>query len=225
MHIAPVRADRLSDKVVRQIIRMIQDGTLKSGDKLPTEPQFAEQFEVSRGVIREAMTQLQSQGYIRRKPKDGTYIKENSLIKLTSPVVEVIRRAVYKDLLDFREPLETKMVEIVIDRASDEEIDEIIENLNTSYGEEQQFSLDHYFHYKLAQASCNTFYMNFIDTYYDLIEEIAERSKRDQQRWQEVKTEHLEIADAIARRDKKAAMKAMALHLSNVRKFEEQYEE
>jgi len=225
MHIAPVRADRLSDKVVKHIIRLIQDGTLKTGDKLPTEVQFAEQFEVSRGVIREAMTQLRSTGYIRRKPKDGTYIQGNSLTELTSPVMEVIKRAVYADLLDFREPLETKMVEIVIDKASDEEIDEIIECLNTSYGEEQHFSLDHYFHYKLAQASCNAFYVNFINTYYDLIEEIAERSKRDQNRWREVKTEHQKIADAIAKRDKKAAREAMALHLSNVRKFEEHHEE
>ena len=225
MHIRPVRTERLSDKVVKQIVQMIQDGVLNSGDKLPGEIQFAEQFGVSRGVIREAMIQLQSQGYIRRRPKNGTYIQENLQIKISRPVSELIRRAVYADLLDFRESLETKMVEIVIDRASDEEVGEIIESLNISHSTEQQFSLDHYFHYKLAQASYNTFYMSFIDTYYDLIEEIAERSMRDRRRWQEVKDEHRQIANAIAERNKAAAREAMALHLKNVRKVEEQYEE
>lgn len=225
MHIAPVRAERLSDKVVKQIVRMIQDGLLKAGDKLPTELQFAEQFEVSRGVVREAMTQLQSMGYIRRRPKDGTYIQENALSNISRPVGDLIRRAAYSDLLDFRESLETRMAEIVIDRASDEEIDEIIESLGTAHYGEEHLSLDHYFHYKLAQASRNTFYMNFIDTYYDLLEEMAELFTRDRRRWELVNKEHRDIAEAISRRDKDGARNAMALHLCNIRKMEERYGE
>jgi GntR family transcriptional repressor for pyruvate dehydrogenase complex len=202
---------------------MIQEGLLKTGDKLPTELQFAEQFEVSRGVVREALTQLQSMGYIRRRPKDGTYIQENIQSKISRPVGDMIRQAVYADLLDFRESLETRMVEIVIDRASDEEIDEIIESLDTAHYGEEHLSVDHYFHYKLAQASRNTFYMNFIDTYYDLLEEMAELFVQDRCRWDMMNKEHRGIAEAIARRDKDAARNTMALHMSNIRKMEELY--
>lgn len=224
MRVTPVRAERLSDKVVRQILEMIHDGDLQPGAKLPTETQFAEQFGVSRGVIREAMTQLQAQGYVRRRPKDGTYIQEDVQDKFTRPVSDALKKATYQDLLDFRESLETKMVEIVVDRASDEEIEEIIESLIPSETSEPA-SVDHYFHYKLAEASKNVFYMNFIDTYYDLIEEMAQQNMKDQRRSDQIATEHDAIAHAIARRDKIAAREAMSYHMRMVRKARESQEE
>lgn len=225
MRVTPVRAERLSDKVARQILEMIHDGDLKPGEKLPTETQFAEQFGVSRGVIREAMTQLQAQGYVRRRPKDGTYIQEDVKDKFARPVADALKTATYMDLLDFRESLETRMVEIVVDRASDEEIEEIIESLESSAGNQEPMSVDHYFHYKLAQASKNVFYMNFIDTYYDLIEEMAQENKKDLHRSQEVDKEHAEIARAISRRDKAAARESMAYHMRMVRKAREDQKE
>jgi GntR family transcriptional repressor for pyruvate dehydrogenase complex len=219
MDITPVRNDRLSDKIVNQIINMMRDGSLKAGDKLPNEALLSEQFGVSRGILREALTQLQAQGYIRRKPKDGTYIQDNIQGKLMNESVnEVLRKATYSDLLDFRETLELKMVERVIERASDEEIEELFDGLGIAGNEEIQHNMDHYFHYKLAQASRNIFFMNFIDTYYDLITEIADKSHRDQVRRNQIAEEHIAIAKAIANRDKAAAKQAVLHHMSMVDK-------
>ncbi len=219
MDITPVRNDRLSDKIVNQIINMMKDGSLKAGDKLPNEALLAEQFGVSRGILREALTQLQAQGYIRRKPKDGTYIQDNIQGKLMNESVnELMRKATYSDLLDFRETLELKMVERVIERASDEEIEELFDGLGIAEDEEVQHSMDHYFHYKLAQASRNVFFMNFIDTYYDLISEIAKKSHRDQIRRNQIAEEHHAIAKAIANRDKNAARQAVSHHMKMVDK-------
>lgn len=219
MDIMPIRSDRLSDKIVNEIIKMIRDGSLKAGDKLPNEGLLSEGFGVSRGILREALTQLQSQGYIRRKPKDGTYIQDNvQNLLMNESVNEVIKKATYSDLLDFRETLELKMVERVIERASDEEIEELFDRLGVADSEEIQHNMDHYFHYKLAQASRNIFFMNFIDTYYDLITEIANKSHRDQVRRDQIAEEHLAIAQAIANRDKEAAKKAVLHHMKMVDK-------
>ena len=219
MEITPVRTDRLSDKIVDQIINMMKEGTLKPGDKLPNEALLSEQFGVSRGILREALTQLQSQGYIRRKPKDGTYIQDNIQGMLMSESVnEVLKKTTYIDLLDFREAVELKMVERVIERASDEEIEELMEGLGVAGDEEIQHNMDHYFHYKLAQASRNIFMMNFIDTYYDLISEIASKSNRDQVRRNQIAEEHMAIAKAIANRDKEAARQAVLHHMRMVDK-------
>lgn len=219
MDITPVRNDRLSDKIVNQIINMMRDGSLKAGDKLPNEALLSEQFGVSRGILREALTQLQAQGYIRRKPKDGTYIQDNIQGKLMNESVnEVLRKATYSDLMDFRETLELKMVERVIERASDEEIEELFDGLGVAGSEEIQHNMDHYFHYKLAQASRNIFFMNFIDTYYDLISEIANKSHRDQVRRNQIAEEHIAIAKAIANRDKNAAKQAVLHHMNMVDK-------
>ena len=219
MDITPVRNDRLSDKIVYQIINMIKDGSLKAGDKLPNESLLSEQFGVSRGILREALTQLQSQGFIRRKPKDGTYIQDDIQGKLMNESFnEILKKATYSDLLDFRETLELKMVEKVIERASDEEIEELFDELGVADDEEVQFNMDHYFHYKLAQASRNIFFMNFIDTYYDLISEIATKSHRDQERRNQIAEEHITIAKAVASRDKEGARNAVLHHMRMVDK-------
>jgi len=110
------------------------------------------------------------------------------------------------------------MVERVIERANDEEIEELFDGLGVADNEEAQHNMDHYFHYKLAQASRNVFFMNFIDTYYDLISEIAKKSHRDQVRREQIAEEHLAIAKAIASRDKKAAKQAVRHHMKMVDK-------
>lgn len=225
MDITPVNNDRLSDKIVNQLINMMRDGSLKAGDKLPNEALLSEQLGVSRGILREALTQLQSQGYIRRKPKDGTYIQDNvQSMLLNESVNQLMKKATYSDLLDFRETLELKMVERVIERASDEEIEELFDGLGVADNEEVLHNMDHYFHYKLAQASRNIFFMNFIDTYYDLISEIANKSSRDQVRRNQIAEEHLAIAKAIANRDKEAARQAVMHHMKMVDKTVESME-
>jgi len=219
MKIRRVTSDRLSDKIVSQILNMVREGSIKPGEKLPNEALLSEQFGVSRGILREALTQLQSQGYIRRKPKDGTYIQEDiQNIMMNESVNDLLKQATYSDLLDFREALEMKMVERVIERATDEEIKELVEGLGVASDEEIQHSMDHYFHYKLAQVSKNIFFMNFIDTYYDLITEIATNSNRDQSRRNQIADEHLSIANAILNRDKTAAREAVHHHMKMVEK-------
>ena len=219
MKIAPVRNERLSDKVVSRVLALIHDGELSPGEKLPTEMEMSEKFSVSRGVIREAMIQLQVLGYIRRKTKEGTFIQEDILDKLARPVSDALKDATFQDLLDFRDSLESKMVEIVIDRSSDDEIEEIRSSLHVDSEKiGALFSLDHYFHYKLAQASRNIFYMNFIDTYYDLIEELASRNKKQEGSLALSEEEHRMVVEAIEKRDKKEARKAMKHHMEMVRK-------
>lgn len=219
MDITPIQNERLSDKIVMQIINMIKDGSLKPGAKLPNEALFSEQLGVSRGILREALTQLESQGFIRRKPKDGTYIQDDIQGKIMNDSFnEVLKQATYSDLLDFRESLEIKMIERVIERASDEEIEELFENIGVAEDEEDQHNMDHYFHYKLAQASRNIFYMNFIDTYYDLINEIAKKNNQNQERRNQIADEHRAIAVAVVNRDKEAARNAVLHHMRMVDK-------
>ena len=209
---------RLSDKIVEEILNMVSKGVLKPGDKIPNETELAEQFGVSRGVLREALTTLQAQGYIRRKPKNGTYIQENiHSLMMSRSVDDLLMHATHADLIEFRSALEEHVVVKAIERASDEEIEALFDILEPS-DKEGEDKMDYYFHYKLAEISRNTFYMNFIDTYYDLIDEIAKKSLQEKERKKMVEQEHLAIVKAIAARDKKAAVKAIRTHLEMVNK-------
>lgn len=217
MPISPIQSERLSDKVISQILSMVRDGELRPGDKLPCETLFAEQLGISRGILREALTQLQFQGYIRRRPKDGTYIQDNiQHLLINGSVNDLMRKAAYTDLLDFRELLEQRMAERVIERASDEEIEELYDALEVASTDDEQLSMDKYFHYRLALASRNIFFVNFIDSYYDLLSEFANRSRRDQHRRDQILLEHTAIANAISRRDKEAAAEAVRHHMRMV---------
>lgn len=218
MNMPQIVNERLSDKVVHQILQMVKDGQLKAGDKLPNETELSEQLNVSRGILREALISLQCQGFIRRKPKDGTYLTEDAQqLLLSQGVRDSIKRATVADLLDFRSALEQRVVERAIERASDEELAELMQILNESDASNSD-NVGYYFHYKLAEVSQNPFYMNFIETYYDLIREFADKSRNNQERSEQVKQEHLAIAQAVCRRNKKAASEAVRIHFENADK-------
>jgi len=55
---------RLSDVVSDQIKRLISDGALMPGDRLPAERDLATQLGVSRPSLREALIRLEADGYI-----------------------------------------------------------------------------------------------------------------------------------------------------------------
>lgn len=221
MKFRTLKAERLSDRVVHEIIHMIETGILKPGDKLPTETVFAEELGVSRGILREALTILQSQGYISRKPKDGTYIRslpEKNAVN--ESIIAMFKKATYRDLLEMRESLEQKAVELAIERAEDEEILEIEQMLSkTGLTEERSSLLDQDFHLRLAELSKNVLLINFINLYYDLIHEIAESSFKSVKRREEVIDEHVRIIRAIRERDVEKAKAAIVHHLDRVEKL------
>lgn len=196
---------------------MIHDGELKPGEKLPNELQMSDMFGVSRGIMREALTQLQVLGYVKRMPKDGTIIADDTMSRFTKPVDDILKSAVFTDLLDFKEALDMKMMDVIVDRATDEELNEIREELENKDIIPGSESMGHYFHYQLARASKNIFYMNFIDTYYDLLTEMAQQSLTRTGRIAESHEEHIAIITALLERDKAAARRAMEEHIGHAK--------
>jgi GntR family transcriptional repressor for pyruvate dehydrogenase complex len=66
------RVDRRdSDMIVREIWKMILDGRLKPGDRLPPEFNLVQRFQVSREVLKEALQTLEKYGHITRKRGPG----------------------------------------------------------------------------------------------------------------------------------------------------------
>lgn len=61
-------------QVVEWIMNEIENGNLKKGERLMTENQIAEKFDMSRQTIRRAMQQLVDMGILSRIQGSGTYI-------------------------------------------------------------------------------------------------------------------------------------------------------
>src|SRR5678815_3304053 len=71
---APKAARRLADIVHEQLDRLIARGEFPKGCKLPPEGELATRFGVSRPVIRDALSRLKDQGYVRSQRGSGTIV-------------------------------------------------------------------------------------------------------------------------------------------------------
>lgn len=216
MGFTPIENERLSDKVVRAIMNQIKEGVLKPGDKLPNELELSEALGVSRGILREALTILQARNYIYRKPKDGTFINPNALDIINNPGDITLKEGTYSDLIEMRICLEQRIVEKIIDTASDEEIAELFDLVSVTEQKKGLRTIDHYFHYHLAELSHNAMFVNFIDSYYDVIDEVASKTTKSNSRLQEIYEEHLAIVQALKDRDKERAKTQVVQHLQTV---------
>ncbi|MEO7390576.1 MAG: FadR/GntR family transcriptional regulator [Ramlibacter sp.] len=65
---------RLSDQVAQQLAAQIHNGRLGAGEKLPPEARLVEQFQVSRTVLREAVSRLKSLGLVDSRQGSGVYV-------------------------------------------------------------------------------------------------------------------------------------------------------
>ena len=74
----PIRQSRVSARVAEQLKKSIIVGQFKAGDKLPSERELAEEFEVSRVAIHEALRSLEGSGFIvtRQGSAGGSYVTD-----------------------------------------------------------------------------------------------------------------------------------------------------
>ena len=207
-----------SEQVAERIIKMIEDGELHPGDKLPSEPEFAKLLGISRGILREGLSQLKAQGIISRKPKDGTYIlplKEGQL-DMTETALRVIKASSFRNIMEMRDAIEQKAVMLVVDRATDEELEELREIVLRGWNPTGEDDLDYYFHYRLVELSGNSIFMGIVNTYFEEIREIRDKNLNDDSHRNEVQNEHLAIVDAICRRDRIGAVRAVENHMKRI---------
>lgn len=71
---ARAKENSLYNKVYQDILRMIREGSLAQGEKIPTERDLAERYAVSQITIKKATDMLVSDGYLRKHPGKGTFV-------------------------------------------------------------------------------------------------------------------------------------------------------
>ncbi|MDD3139846.1 MAG: GntR family transcriptional regulator [Lachnospiraceae bacterium] len=78
------------------ILDEIKSGRVKEGDFIPTEIQLADHFEVSRSTIRQAISELVSEGWLDRKTSKGTFVTQHkpteNYIRSFEPFYQQIER-------------------------------------------------------------------------------------------------------------------------------------
>ncbi len=99
-----VQTRKISDDIMEQLQAMMLDGSLEAGQKLAPERALAEQFEVSRPSVREAIQKLEAKGLVIRKQGGGTFVSENTFGELSDPLFDLMAKNPNSqfELLEFR---------------------------------------------------------------------------------------------------------------------------
>ncbi|MFH0786713.1 MAG: FadR/GntR family transcriptional regulator [Pseudomonadota bacterium] len=87
----PIKQMRVSEEVAGQLKESIMVGHFKAGDRLPSERDLADDFQVSRVAIREALRSLENSGFIitRQGATGGAYVTDLTFKHLSNAFVDL----------------------------------------------------------------------------------------------------------------------------------------
>ena len=77
-HLSPVT---LKEQLYREILTQIQTGTYKPGDKIPTELQLSEMYDISRVTVRQTLARLVEEQILIKRAGKGTFVKDTPFIE------------------------------------------------------------------------------------------------------------------------------------------------
>ena len=77
-------------KIIDWLNKNIDNGTLKPGDKIPSENVLCKQFELSRQTVRHAISKLSEEGLLESRRGSGTYISEQVAEEGKKSVIAVV---------------------------------------------------------------------------------------------------------------------------------------
>jgi GntR family galactonate operon transcriptional repressor len=159
------RPTRLATTVTEQILRRVAFGEFPPGSHLPTELELADQFKVSRTVIRESVRALEQKGVLSAKQGRGTVVFEQDQWSFFDPLVIAVRletdtsTKLFTDLADIRMVIECQLAGAAARRAPDQLLEDIgslvDEHATLTVSHPRYSELDVRFHDLIADASGN----------------------------------------------------------------------
>lgn len=78
----PLRGRQLYERVADEIAEQIRSGALRPGDRLPGERTMAQQLEVGRSSVHEAIASLQVEGLVETRRGAGSVVAEDAMERL-----------------------------------------------------------------------------------------------------------------------------------------------
>lgn len=212
---------KLSDKVISQILDMISvQKKYKVGDKLPNEKELSAELGVSRTTLREAVLYLVTQNVLEIRRGKGTYVSEKSDVDNDFEFDKLkYMHLKLRDLYELRLMLEPQMSYYAALRASDSEIQEILQIGNKI--EEGRDTKDEdavgneIFHNAIAKATHNEFAIKIMETINSALVKAFGNSNMKQTLFEDTLSDHKMIMDYLKLRDAEGVKQAMYLHIKH----------
>lgn len=156
----------LTDLFVQQVENMILSGELNVGEQLPAARELSIKMGVSRPVISAGIVELEKMGFVEIHPRKGVFVSDyrrkgtvETLIAIMRYNGGAMRRNEVQSLLETRSALECLCVRLVIERASEEELQSLfplLEDIRTASDGDEAAERVFRFHHEMAVLSGNT---------------------------------------------------------------------
>lgn len=216
-----IKAVGVHEQIVDQVIKMVMTGVLKQGDKLPSERQLKDQFNVSRASLREALRILSTLGIIEVRAGSGIYVTRQNVAKTFSLMYLPTSAEDIVELLEFRRLIECECIKTAVDFITEDDIRELEKCIALAKDSisEVAIAADRDFHYLIARKSGKrVFYESMSAMMLAITEAFKIMRQLDGFHKISVKSqeEHMTILEALRARDKALAEKAMYDHLTSV---------
>ena len=103
-------------------------------EKIPSESDLAEMFEVNRLTVRMALQKLNTIGLVETRAGEGTFVTEFSFMDYIKQASEFYTEEMFADIADFRKAVELECCRLAMDRATPDELEELKRRLDTING-------------------------------------------------------------------------------------------
>ncbi len=222
----PRRARGLVQEVVENLAASIRDGVIQPGNKLPTESEIMTRFDVSRTVVREAISRLQANRLVETRHGVGTFaLTPQSSSNFQIADVDFATVADVIALLELRISLETEAAGLAAQRRTDANLQAMQTMLDSFQdaisADSDAVPSDFSFHMEVAKATGNRHFadlMTYLGTMIIPRTRVNTPSTAPEGRQgylRRVHGEHENIYNAIRNQDADAARAAMRTHLAN----------
>lgn len=208
------------------LLQNIRTGRWAARQRLPTERQLSEQFELGRTVVRRVLTQLREQGLIEQRVGSGTYVTVQAATLLADRSLKTtVGHVSPAELMEARLVFEPAIAELVVNNASLADfqyMEECCEQAEVAVTLQQFEYWDAALHHAIARAAHNS-----------VVEQtfVAMSEARSHNDWGELKRrsltperraayqkEHRELVAALRQRNAQLARQRVREHLLHVRR-------
>ena len=228
------KQSRIFQDIVDQIQEAILSGSIKSGEKLPSERELKEMFQTSRGTLREALRVLEQKGLIQIKlgVGGGAMIKTANTEQIGESLDILIRsqKVSLSHLCEFREGVEGDVVALAAERATNADIKRLKELLKEAKRHAEKggshrdpfLEVDKKIHLALSQISRNPIYISVLKMVHNNIHSYLDSFLHMEKR--ELMENYQDLYDMVQVLEQGDAAKSKSIAQSHVRRFTEYME-
>lgn len=222
----PIKTQRVSDEIFRQIHEVLLSGEVTAGQRLPTERQLAEQFATSRASVREALRGLEQRGviYTKKGVNGGVFVADMDHQLVARPFSDLLqlKKISIHHIAEVRRIFEPHAAWLAAERATPEHLQEIAESIEEMaaavHSSKPPVFHDLKFHKLIARAAQNPILQMLADSMLDVASQIITNLHPSLDVLEHVLERHSRIYQAVRDRNPQLAFDTMSEHIVDVQR-------